>query len=74
MKAIAIFSGKGGVGKSTVAALFAKEWDGKEVECNYQNRYESKKEAIADHERMMKALRDGKFTVSVTKVELEVDA
>jgi len=35
------------------------------AECNYQNRYRTKKEAVKDHNRLVKLVRAGKFKVEM---------
>ena len=44
--------------------IFVEDTEGKDkIECYYQNRYETKNEAIEDHNRLLNLLKDGKYTI-----------
>ena len=44
--------------------IFVEDAEGKDkIECDYENRYETKNEAIEDHNRLLKLLKDGKYAI-----------
>lgn len=44
--------------------IFIEDEEGKEkIECYFENRYETKEDAINDHNRIVNLIKDGKYTI-----------
>lgn len=45
---------------------------GDKIECNFQDRYATRKEAIKGHKKVVKKLKKGEFTIIVDEAKLEL--
>ena len=54
--------------------VFVEDVEGKDkIECYYENRYETKKEAIKDHNRILNLLIDGRYTIEDNEKVLHIE-